>query len=68
MDVPLVDLINILAKGFSFCRYFSMVRSNDFRDPNPSGFKDSSKFAMPQAPSSLLFLRLERLIALEGCF
>ena len=35
---------------------------------NPSGSRDSSKFAMPQAPSSLLFLRLERLTALEGPF
>ena len=35
---------------------------------NPSGSRDSSKFAMPEALGGLYFCQLERLIALEGLF
>ena len=57
MNVPLVELIIFISRSLS-------VGISLWSGPmtNPSGFRDSSKFAMPQAPW------LERLIALEGPF
>ena len=57
MNVPLVELIFFISRSLSVG---VSLRSGPMT--NPSGFRDSSKFAMPQAPW------YERLIALEGPF